>query len=304
MVEATPARITHRAGFDWYELESSRPWSNYGSVGARDDIAQTRQIPERRKHHAPPAGTRATQEDGDESELTALLTTGQRVQANNRMKLTALSAASLGNGAWASAASCSPCGSHRAAAYPGCSTGSRRLQPTALATLLICALLRAAEAQPAPFVSEGGSFSLLFPGPPIQDVLTVPTPEGPQTRHVFRYSDDELIIFVWLACTPPPTLPADPEKALDLARQEARNVNGLAPSVSERKIQVSGRPAREFVDNVLGQKSFGRTVIGQNGAFYSVSVGARSQAVEAKAMAILKSFALRPTSSRSLCRAK
>lgn len=65
MAEATPdlapPAITHRAGFEWYGLESSRPWSYYGSVGAGDDIAEMRQIPEGRKHHAPPARTRATQ---------------------------------------------------------------------------------------------------------------------------------------------------------------------------------------------------------------------------------------------------
>lgn len=170
-------------------------------------------------------------------------------------------------------------------------------------TLLVFLVVGAGHVRNAAFVPEDGSFSARFPGPPIHDVLTVPTPEGPQTRHVFRYSDDEIIYFVWHACTPPPSLPADPEKALDLARQEARTTSGSA-SISERRIRVNGRPGREFVDEVLGHKGFGRTVLGHNGAFYSVTAGTRSKAAEGKALAFLRSFSVLPPSPRALCRPK
>ena len=130
--------------------------------------------------------------------------------------------------------------------------------------------------------------------------MTVPTPDGPQTRHVFSYSDKDLSIFVFQACTPPPVLPSDPEEALDLARQEVLDRTGVT-SVSERRIRVNGQPGREFVDERDGLKSIGRTVIGHDGVFFSVIASGRSAAGERKAREAVRSFSVHPASARSLC---
>jgi hypothetical protein len=169
--------------------------------------------------------------------------------------------------------------------------------------LLLVLIVGAGQSKVVPFLSEDGSFSFHFPGPPIHDVLSVPTPTGPQLRHVFRYSDDELVIFVWQVCTPPPSLPADPEEALDLARLEAHKTIG-STTISERRISVNGRPGREFVDELAGQRSVGRTVLGYKGAFFSVGVSARSKVAEGKARELLLSFSVLPPSPRSVCQAK
>jgi hypothetical protein len=150
------------------------------------------------------------------------------------------------------------------------------------------------------FVPEEGSFSVVFPATPIHDVLAVPTPEGSQTRHVFRYDDGDANYWVWHACTPPPSLPSDPNEALNLARSEVRKTIG-GKSLSDRPIKVSGHPGREFVDELEGHKYFGRTVLGPHGAFYSIGGGAKSKAGEARVRTFLRSFRLLPPSSKALC---
>jgi hypothetical protein len=153
------------------------------------------------------------------------------------------------------------------------------------------------------FVPEDRSFSVAFPGPPIMDEIEIPTPTGPQTRHVFRYDDGDVVYFLWHACTPPPPLPSDPQKALDLAREEGRRTTGATP-VSEKRIRVNGHPGREFVDELEGHRYFGQTVLGHHGAFYSFGGTARSPDAEARALAFVRSFRVLPASSRALCQPK
>src|SRR2546428_12139886 len=88
---------------------------------------------------------------------------------------------------------------------------------------------------PKPFVSEEGSFAVSFPRAPIYATLPVPTPEGPQLRHVFRYSDHELRYFITHTCIPPPTLPAGPGPALDL-RRDAGLQMPVVTLVPERRV--------------------------------------------------------------------
>ena len=59
------------------------------------------------------------------------------------------------------------------------------------------------------FVSEEAGFEAAFPVAPAHRVMAVRTPEGPQTRHAFRVSNEQGSFYVLFACTPPPTLPSD-----------------------------------------------------------------------------------------------
>jgi hypothetical protein len=88
---------------------------------------------------------------------------------------------------------------------------------------------------PAPFTSEEASFAVAVPGVPIYDNVTVPTSEGPQVRHVFHGGDNDVTFFITHTCTPPPTLPADPQKALDLGRDGGLQMAG-ATLVSEKRV--------------------------------------------------------------------
>jgi hypothetical protein len=150
-----------------------------------------------------------------------------------------------------------------------------------------------------PFVSEGGSFSVLFPGPPLYDTLTVPTPEGPQLRHVFRYAAGGVVYFVTHTCTPPPTLPADPDRVLDLGRDGGLQMAG-GTLVSEKRVRVSGYRGTKLVE----QEPSGGTlssliVIGAQGNYYSLVAGPRSPAGTEKALAFLESFSVLPATSKA-----
>jgi hypothetical protein len=155
-----------------------------------------------------------------------------------------------------------------------------------------------------PFVSEEGSFSVLFPGTPIYDTLAVPTPEGPQMRRVFRYAGSGVVYFVTHACTPPPALPADPDRALDLGRDGGLQMAG-GTLVSEKRVWVNGHRGTRLVQrDPSGGTSYSLIVIGAQGNYYSLVAGPRSPAATKKALAFLDSFSVLPATSKSWCQRK
>jgi hypothetical protein len=170
-----------------------------------------------------------------------------------------------------------------------------------LAVLLVVGTLT----QPAqsPFVSAASGFSVAFPREPIHETLTVPTSGGPQLRHVFRYADDDAIYFVVFTCTPPPPLPSDPRKALQVGREEWLRTAG-SKVISDKPIMINGYHGREFVEEVGGQRARGRTVMGPNGAFYSLTAAERSEPGTGRASAFLDSFRILPEARASVCRSK
>jgi hypothetical protein len=155
-----------------------------------------------------------------------------------------------------------------------------------------------------PFVSEEGSFSVLFPGTPIYDTLAVPTPEGPQVRRVFRYAGGGVAYFVTHACTPPPTLPADPDRALDLGRDGGLQMAG-GTLVSEERVWLNGhRGTRLVMRDASGRTSYSLIVIGAEGNYYSLVAGPRSPAATKKALAFLDSFRVLHATSKAWCQRK
>jgi hypothetical protein len=155
-----------------------------------------------------------------------------------------------------------------------------------------------------PFISEEGSFSVLFPGTPIYDTLTVPTPEGPQVRHVFRYAGSGVVYFMTHACTPPPTLPADSDRALDLGRDSGLQMAG-GTLVSEERVVVNGHRGTRLVErDPKGEVSYSLIVIGGQGNYYSLVAGPRSPAATKKALSFLDSFSVLPATSKSWCQRK
>lgn len=152
-----------------------------------------------------------------------------------------------------------------------------------------------------PFVSEEGSFSVLFPGTPIYESLAVPTPEGPQVRHVFRYAGSGVVYFMTHACTPPRTLPADSDRALDLGRDGGLQMAG-GTLVSEERVLVNGHRGTRLVErDPSGGISYSLIVIGAQGNYYSLVAGPRSPAATKKALAFLESFSVLPATSKSWC---
>lgn len=152
------------------------------------------------------------------------------------------------------------------------------------------------------FKSEEASFAAAFPGAPTQETMTVPTPEGPQVRHVFRYADDEAVYFLVHTCMPPPSLIPDPDKLLDLGRDSGLQMTG-STLVSEQRISIDGHPGRHLVERGQdGGLYYSRIVVGDHGAFYSVNAGPRSDAATKKALAFLDSFRILPTTKTSLCK--
>jgi len=155
-----------------------------------------------------------------------------------------------------------------------------------------------------PFVSDEGSFSVLFPGPPLYDTLTVPTPEGPQLRHVFRYAGDGVVYFITHTCTPPPTLPADPDRVLDLGRDGGLQMSG-ATLVSEKRTRVSGYRGTKLVErDPGGGTSYSLIVVGAQGNYYSLVAGPRSPAGTERALAFLESFSILPVTNKAWCQPK
>lgn len=155
---------------------------------------------------------------------------------------------------------------------------------------------------PRVFKSEEASFAAGFPGVPTQETMTVPTSEGPQVRHVFRYADDEAVYFLVHTCMPPPKLTPDPDKLLDLGRDSGLQMTG-STLVSEQRISIAGHPGRDLVEKGQdGGLYYSRIVVGDHGAFYSVNAGPRSDAATKKALAFLDSFRILPTTKKSLCK--
>jgi len=155
-----------------------------------------------------------------------------------------------------------------------------------------------------PFVCEEGSFSVRFPGTPIYDTLTVATPEGPQVLRQFRYAGDGVVYFVTHTCTPPPTLPEDPDQALDLGRDGGLQLAG-GTVISEKRVWVNGRRGTRLVERLpVGGTAYGLIVIGSHGNYYSLVAGPRSPAATKKALAFLDSFSVLRTTSKSWCQAK
>jgi hypothetical protein len=151
------------------------------------------------------------------------------------------------------------------------------------------------------FESQEAAFAVRFPGVPIQETLTVPTPEGPQLRRVFHYEDDQAAYFIFHTCMPPPEPPRDPEKLLDLSRDSGLQLTG-GTLVSEERIVVNGHPGRDVVGKVPdGLISYSRMVVGDHWAFYSLSAVPRSDATTKAALAFLDSFRILPTTERSVC---
>ncbi len=152
-----------------------------------------------------------------------------------------------------------------------------------------------------PFVSEEGSFSVLFPGTPIYDTLSVPTPEGPRARHMFRYAGDGVAYFVTHTCTSSARLPADSDRALDLGRDSGLQVSG-STLVSEKRVWVNGHRGTRLVErHPSGGTSHGLIVIGAEGNYYSLVARPRSPTATKKAQAFLDSFSVLPATSRAWC---
>ena len=150
------------------------------------------------------------------------------------------------------------------------------------------------------FVSEEAGFEAAFPVAPAHRVMAVRTPEGPQTRHAFRVSNEQGSFYVLFACTPPPALPSDSVKALDAIRAEGRQLFGWR-TIADRKIVVSGYPGREFIDELQGMTLSGRTVLGPNGSFYSVGATVRAGVLRKGADAFVRSFRMLPQAGRTVC---
>ena len=168
--------------------------------------------------------------------------------------------------------------------------------------IVVVALIAAGAGRP--FISEEGSFSVLLPWRPTYDTVTEPTPEGPSLRRVFRYADDEVAYFIVHACTPPPTLPADPQAALDLGRDSGLRLSGGA-LVSEQRVSIDGHPATRLVEkDATGQLIYSLIVLGAHGAYYSLGAGPRSAASTKKAVAFLDSFRVLPATGKAWCKAK
>jgi hypothetical protein len=155
---------------------------------------------------------------------------------------------------------------------------------------------------PRAFKSEEASFEAAFPGAPAQETMTVPTPEGPQLRHVFRYADDDGVYFLVHTCMPPPSLTPDPDTLLDMGRDSGLRMTG-GTLVSERPISVDGHPGRDLIEKSQdGDLFYSRIVVGDHGTFYSVNAGPRSAGGSKKALAFLHSFRILPATDRSLCK--
>jgi hypothetical protein len=133
------------------------------------------------------------------------------------------------------------------------------------------------------------------------DSLTVPTPEGPQVRHVFRHSDDEVVYFIVHTCVPPPTLPADPEAALDLGRDSGLRMTG-GTLVSETRVSIDGHHGRRMVEKIAAAGvTYSLIVLGDHGNYYSLGAAPRSEAATRKAQAFLTSFRILPSTSKAWC---
>ena len=155
-----------------------------------------------------------------------------------------------------------------------------------------------------PFVCEEASFSVRFPGTPIYDTVAVAAPEGPQVLRQFRYAGDGVVYFVTHTCTPPTTLPEDPDQALDFGRDAALQMAG-STLVSEERVSVNGHRGTRLVARLPGGgTAYGLIVIGSHGNYYSLVAGPRSPAATSKALAFLDSFSVLRTTSKSWCQAK
>jgi hypothetical protein len=151
-----------------------------------------------------------------------------------------------------------------------------------------------------PFVSEEAGFEAAFPAAPAHRVMSVRTPEGPQTRHAFRVSNAQGSFYVLFACTPPPTLPSDSVKALDAIRAEGRQLFGWR-TMADRRIVVSGYPGREFLDELQGISLRGRTVLGPNGSFFSIGATVPAGAPVKGAGAFVRSFRILAQAGKTVC---
>lgn len=154
---------------------------------------------------------------------------------------------------------------------------------------------------PRVFTSQEASFAANFPGVPTQETMTVPTPDGSQTRHVFRYADDEAVYFLVHTCMAGPQL-LNADKLLDIGRDSGLQMTG-STLVSEKRITIDGHPGRHLV--AKGQDGgfyYSRIAVGDHGAFYSANAGPRSEAATKKALAFLESLRILPTTERSFCR--
>jgi hypothetical protein len=121
---------------------------------------------------------------------------------------------------------------------------------------------------------------------------------------VFRYSDDEVVYFIFHTCTPPPTLPADPEAALDLGRDSGLQMAG-GTLVSEKRVLINGYHGRRMVTKVTGGGiAYTLIVIGDQGNYYSLAAAPRTAAGTKEVDAFLESFRILPPTGKSWCQAK
>jgi len=161
-------------------------------------------------------------------------------------------------------------------------------------------LILTAQTLGRPLVSKEASFTVVFPGDPVQDTMTVPTPEGPQLRRVFRYSDDDAVYLVVHTCMRPSKASSDPQELLDLGREGNLKLTG-GKLLSEKRISLDGHPGRDLIEEVGGQQSYSRIFVGDLGAFYSLTASPRSSAATPKALEFLESFKILPPSRHSAC---
>jgi hypothetical protein len=169
--------------------------------------------------------------------------------------------------------------------------------------LILTVALAAADSS-KPFVSQEGSFSVRFPSDPSYDTLTVPTPEGPQVRRVFRYSDDEVVYFLVHTCMPPPTLPSEPEVTLTMGRDSGLQMAG-GILVSEKSVSVGRHRGRRLVETIPGAGiAYALIVLGDHGTYYSLGAAPRSAKVTKKAEAFLDSFKVLPPTDKAWCKTR
>jgi hypothetical protein len=162
------------------------------------------------------------------------------------------------------------------------------------ASLLVLAML----ASSRPFVSEDARFSVMFPGEPSQDTLALP---AQPLRYNFHLANDKGAYFVVFTCLPSAELRGGGSAVLDRGRDSGLQTTG-GTSVHEERIRVSGHAGRDLVTKMPdGTLVYSRAVLGEHGAYYSLSAVPRAAQFKSEALKFLRSFAVLPPSNRGKC---
>jgi hypothetical protein len=173
---------------------------------------------------------------------------------------------------------------------------SFRFAVVVLLTFLAARSLAAAEpAEPKPFTSKDGRFTISFPGKPETTTSALKTPDGEMDLHIFKFArkDKELYTVVYSDYPVEKLNQADPERRLDAARDGGLDATH-GKLVKETKIKADGFQGRDIEIELQGVSRYSRMILVRNRLYVIMAVPDNGKTAAADAKKFLDSFKLAP----------